>query len=185
VVGVVGVCVGGVVWAQLGLASVQEDLATVRDQGARLEREQAKYADVPRTLAELDQVKAAREAALGTDVLWYQFLGDLALNTPRDTELSSITISMAGSAGESAVVPSPLVPSGLGSVSVTGIARRFPDVASWLEDVNEVHGLTGSALDSASRSDTGADAGTTEIKFAGNAVIESSALSHRYDRKAD
>jgi Tfp pilus assembly protein PilN len=189
-VAVVALCAATVVWAQAGVSSAETDLAAVRAQGALLQAQQAKYAQVPKALAELDRVKAAREATLGTDVAWYRFLSDLAINTPSGTQLSSVTITMSGKNATTAA-SAPLTPTGLGQVKVTGQALRFTDVAAWLDAVNKVHGLTGSGLDSATKPAAGspgtsgsASPAASTVTFSGSAVVVPGALSHRYDRKA-
>ncbi|HEY6795549.1 MAG TPA: PilN domain-containing protein [Kineosporiaceae bacterium] len=187
---VAALCGLGVVWAQAGVARARSDLAIIQAEGGRLQAQQARYAGVPTTLAELDHVKAAREAALANDVAWYRFLADLAVNTPPGTELTQVTITMDGKSSDA-----PLTPAGLGTVTVQGTALKFTDVAAWLEDTDQVHGLAGSGLTSAVRggsrpaasgdgpSSPAASAGP-EITFSGSAVVVPAALSHRYDRKA-
>jgi hypothetical protein len=71
---------------------------------------------------------------------------------------------------------------------------KFTDVAAWLDDVGQVHGLAGSGLTSAVRAgsaaasgdspSTGATPAPSQITFSGSAVVVPAALSHRYDRKA-
>jgi hypothetical protein len=173
--GVLTACGAALVWAQAGVAAAESDLASVRAQGVQLQAQQRKYAGVPTALAELDQMKAAREAVLGTDVAWYRFLADLAYRTPSDTELQSVTITMTGSTAPSASAV-PLTPAGLGTVEVSGKALRFTDVAAWLDAVNGVHGLTGSGLQGATRqgggaagSASGGAAGSTSSAGSGSA----------------
>jgi Tfp pilus assembly protein PilN len=197
---VVVLCGLGVVRSQVGVVSARHDLGTIQVEGARLRAQQARYADVPTALAELDRVKAARETALATDVAWYQFLTDLAVNTPAGTQLTSVTIAMDG---RSSAADSLLTPAGLGTVTLQGTALKFPDVAAWLEAVDRVHGLAGSGLSSAVREGGGTGSSGTGpsgtgssgtgshgtgalsgITFNGTAVIVPAALSHRYDRKA-
>ena len=196
-VAVAAVCGAATVWADGGVSSAQADLDATRADGVRLAQQQARYAEVPKALAELDTVRAVREEALGTDVAWYTFLSDLALQTPPDTSLVSVTISMTG---RSTAAPStvPLAPSGLGSVRVTGQARRYVDVAAWLDAVNEVHGLAGSSFETAGIAATGSSGSDTvasdggsgpggsaqKVTFNGTAVVVPAALSHRFDRKA-
>jgi hypothetical protein len=153
--GVLTACGAALIWAQAGVAAAESDLASVRAQGVHLQAQQRKYAGVPTALAELDQMKGAREAVLGTDVAWYRFLADLAYRTPSDTELQSVTITMTGSTAPSASAV-PLTPAGLGTVEVSGKALRFTDVAAWLDAVNGVNGLTGSGLQGATRQGGGA-----------------------------
>jgi Tfp pilus assembly protein PilN len=175
----------GVVWAQSGLTSAEDDLAATRAQAVQLQAEQTKYAEAPKVLANLDAARTARASALGTDVAWYQFLSDLAINTPGGTGLSSVAISMDGTVNATASTV-PLVPAGLGEVKVTGKAVRFPDVATWLDSFGQVHGLAGIVLMNAAQGnpDSGSSA-SAAIDYTGSAVITTGALSHRYDRRAN
>jgi hypothetical protein len=175
--------VGAVGLAQLGVAGAAGDLAATKARHRALEAQVVQYAEVPRTLAELDSARAIRERALGTDVLWFRFLTDLALNTPANADLTSIDIIMRTRTTSTA--PSvPLSPSGYGEVKVNGSAAKFTEVAAWLESVSEVHGLTGSLLQSATRGEAGPGTTQNPITYTGTAVVTADALSHRYDRKA-
>ena len=179
-------CVGAVVWAQAGVSAAQEDLDATQARGVILRAQQAKYAQVPTTLAVIDATSTAREQAMANDVLWYGLLSDLALTTPKGVTLDTLSITLdaapvspapaaAGSAGTD-----PLTPAGIGTVSFSGEAAHFPDVAAWLESVATLHGLDGSTLQNATKA-TGAAAGVT---FASTIKVTSKALTHRYDRKA-
>jgi hypothetical protein len=187
-------------WAQSGVLAAQSDLTDVQAQTQDLMQQRARYAEVPKALAELDAARAAREGALRSDVLWYRFLGDLAVNTPAGTELTTVSVTMnattATAAGAAATGTAPAGTSSvagtgtlttLGEVKVAGKALRFRDVATWLETVTQVHGLAASNLQSVAReesSSTAGSAGSADVSYNGSAVVTSAALSHRYDRKA-
>jgi Tfp pilus assembly protein PilN len=181
VVAVALLCVGGTLWAHSGAAAAQEDLDAVQARGAQLRSEQARYAAVPKLLNLIESADAARERAMSQDVLWYGFLSDLSLTTPKGVTLSGLQVSL----DKPAVATDPLVPPGLGTVTFTGSAQRFPDVAAWLDAVGSVHGLDGSTLQSASREDPAAAAGARAVNFTTTITVTSKALTHRYDRKAD
>jgi Tfp pilus assembly protein PilN len=185
---VVASCAGAAVWAQAGVSSAQEELDAAHARGAVLQSEQAKYAQVPRILALIDDAAAARERAMADDVLWYGFLSDLSLTTPKGISLQSLEMTIDDGASSPAA-GDPLTPSGLGHVTFSGKAQHFPDVAAWLEAVATLHGLDGSTLQTATR---GANGGTTGGTTGGNGItftstiqVTSKALTHRYDRKAD
>jgi Tfp pilus assembly protein PilN len=170
-------------WEQTRVDAARTKLEATRTETLALQRQQSQFAEVPKVSAELDAARAARERALGTDVLWYRFLTDLAVNTPEGAVLQSVTVTMTGSA----TAPPPasgLSPTGLGSVKVSGEAKKFTDVAAWLDAAARVNGLTGTTLQSAVRADTTGAASAGRITYAGGAVISTAALSHRYDRKA-
>jgi hypothetical protein len=176
---IVVLAVAAVLWAQSTVAAAQSDLDSTRSQTTALQRQQTRYAEVPVVMAQLDSVRAARESALGSDVLWYRFLTDLAINTPTGTSLSSVGVTLNASAAPVGSTV-PLTPAGLGTVKVTGRALKYGDVAGWLDDVDLVNGLAGSSLQSASTDGTA----TGAITYSGTAIVTGSALSHRYDRKA-
>jgi Tfp pilus assembly protein PilN len=177
-------CAGGVAWAQAGVASAQDALDAAQARTTMLRTEQAKYAQVPRILGLIDSAAAAREQAMGQDVLWYGFLSDLSLTTPRGVELESLELSMDG--GTSTGTGDPLTPAGIGHVTFNGKAQHFPDVAAWLEAVGTVHGLDGSTLQTATRDPgTGGGAPGGGVTFTSTVQVTSKALTHRYDRKAD
>ena len=183
---VVGSCAGAAVWAQGGVASAQEGLDAAHAQGALLQAEQAKYAQVPRILGLIDDAAAARERAMAHDVLWYGFLSDLSLTTPKGVSLQNLEMTMDDT-GAPGAAADPLTPAGLGHVTFSGKAQHFPDVAAWLEAVGSVHGLDGSTLQTATRG-AGGDGGATSgsgITFTSTIQVTSKALTHRYDRKAD
>jgi Tfp pilus assembly protein PilN len=184
---VVAACAGGVAWAQAGVSAAQEDLDAAHARGALLQQEQAKYAQVPRILGLMDDAAADRERAMTDDILWYGFLSDLSLTTPRGVSLQSLEMTLDD--GTSSPPSSdPLTPAGIGHVTFSGKAQHFPDVAAWLEAVATLHGLDGSALQTATRGSNGTTSGTTGgngITFTSTIQVTSNALTHRYDRKAD
>ena len=187
VLGVVLLCGVGTLWAQQQVGSARSALEITRSHTVALQRQQAQYAEVPKVSAELDAARVSREQAMSSDVLWYRFLTDLAVNTPDGATLSSVTITMTGSTAGPAATglrPTGLRPTGLGTVKVSGDAGRYSDVAAWLDASARVNGLTGTTLQSAVRGDTGGGPGK-KVTYSGGAVISPAALSHRYDRKAN
>jgi len=182
----VAACVGGVVWAQGGVSAAQDDLDAVQARGATLRAQQAKYAQVPPTLAVIDATATAREQAMADDIPWYGLLSDLALTTPKGVKLDTLAVSLdAATAATTAAAAAPanadpLTPPGIGSVSFSGEAAHFPDVAAWLESVATLHGLDGSTLQSATRA-TGSGG---LVSFSSTIKVTSKALTHRFDRKA-
>jgi Tfp pilus assembly protein PilN len=185
---VVAACAGGVAWAEAGVSAAQADLDAAHARGTLLQQEQARYAQVPRILGLIDDAAAARERAMTDDVLWYGFLSDLSLTTPKGVSLQSLEMTL-DDGNSSATTSDPLTPAGLGHITFSGKAQHFPDVAAWLEAVATLHGLDGSTLQTATRGTTGgASGGATGddgITFTSTIQVTSKALTHRYDRKAD
>ena len=179
------VAVGATVWAAHDVSLAQDDLQAVAARTTALHAQELRYAEVPKVLAQVDAATSARQAALGEDVLWYRFLDDLAVATPQSVWLGSVTVSQ--NTGVVATTTDALTPSNRGTVTFSGTALHFPEVASWLSQVGAVHGLDASRLQTAARNGdvsgvTNAKAG--QVTFTSTVVITSDALSHRYDRKA-
>ena len=185
---VVAACAGAAAWAQAGVSSAQEGLDAAHARGALLQAEQTKYAQVPRILELIDDAAAARERAMADDILWYGFLSDLSLTTPKGVSLQTLEMTVDDT-GTPTAAADPLTPAGLGHVTFTGKAEHFPDVATWLEAVGSVHGLDGSTLQTATRGTAGGGSGDGTaggaITFTSTIQVTSKALTHRYDRKAD
>ena len=176
------VCAAAAAWAVAGASAAQEDYDAAQSRAAILRAEQARYAAVPKVLGLIQAAGTARERAMSSDVLWYGFLSDLAVTTPKGVTLSGLQVTL-----DTAVASSdPLTPAGIGSVTFTGTAQHFPDVAAWLDAVGTVHGLDGSRLQSATRAGTeAATDASSGVNFTSSITVTSKALTHRYDRKAN
>jgi Tfp pilus assembly protein PilN len=178
-------CAGAVVWAQAGVSAAQDEVDLAQSRASVLQGQQAKYAEVPRLTALIDTATTARQTAMSQDVLWYGFLSDLSLTTPKGVSLVSLEVTLDDSSVPTGQPGDPLTPRGIGHVSFSGKADHFPDVAGWLEAVGSVHGLDGSTLQTATRGVAGAADGNGPITFTSTVQVTSTALTHRYDRKAD
>jgi Tfp pilus assembly protein PilN len=179
--------VGAVVVGQLQVNSARNGLDQAAAQTTILQRQAARYTQVPRLIAAVAAAKASRETAMGQDVLWYRLLSDIAIAAPSNVWLTTMSVSLSTTPGAAASTSAasgsdPLVPIGIGTVTVAGTADSFPDVSAWLDSVVRVRGLEGSTLQTATRANTSGTGG--QIQFTSQIVIMNAALSHRYDRKA-
>jgi len=166
--------------AQGQVDSAQEELSLEQARTGTLQAEKAKYDEVPRVLAQVDAAKVARQAAMATDVPWYRFMNDLALSTPRSVWLQNLTVTIPAATGTAVASNDPLAPLGVGNVTVMGTASDYPTVASWLDGLDHVEGVDGTAISEASGNND-----KPNIDFNSSGSITPDALSHRYDRKAD
>lgn len=170
-------------WALHGVSTAQRELDASQARTAQLRTEEARYADVPRVLAQVQKAKSARSVALGNDVLWYRFFDDLAAATPDTVSLKSVSVTLAATSAAPVAGANPLSPNGIGTVTVTGGGERFPDVANWLESVVGVDGLDASTLQSVTRTVDGPGSDSS-VNFSSSVVVDADALSHRFDGKA-
>jgi Tfp pilus assembly protein PilN len=195
---IVAVVAGGAYFVQLqDKHHAADELAVTKAETVRLQAEQAKYQDVPRTIAAIDAAAAARSTAMANDVLWYRQLNNFAVTIPSNTWMTSLTLALAnaatapaagattGAAGTAAAgtaaagtTPSPVV----GTVSVNGTALDHPDVATWLDTLGRQPGMSDAYFTSSTRAKIG---DTDVVNYVSTASITDAALSHRYDRNGE
>jgi len=174
---VVAVLAGaGTFLAQRSVSDANDELITAQSRVTQLQAEQAKYAAVPKVVGEVEAATAARTLAMGSDVLWYQYLNDIDGARPAGVELNSLTLGLA-TAASAGTVASPLATSGIGAIAMNGAAGEYDEVSSWLEAINKITGFSSSSLLSAAKADG-------SVGWSLNAVIDSNALSARYTKDA-
>jgi Tfp pilus assembly protein PilN len=195
--GVVALVGAGYAYEVQARHGAEQELADVQAQTSVLQREQAKYADVPRTVAAIDAAEAARESAMANDVEWSRTLTDFSLTVPENVWFSTVTLSVgnaatatsggaasSGAAGTSgAAVTSGAAGTtagGVGTVTVEGNARSHRDVATWLDTLAKQPGMSDASFSSSQKQKIGTK---TVVKFSSTATLTADALSHRYDRK--
>jgi len=203
--GVVAILGAGYAYEVHGRHGAERELAEAKAQATVLQREQDKYADVPRTVAAIDAAETARQTAMANDVEWSRTLTDFSLTMPEDVWFSNLTLnvgSATGSAGgpagagaaagatsgaaattSGAAAETPgAAAAGVGTVTVEGQARRHRDVATWLDTLGQRPGMTSPYFTSSQNEKVGTK---TVVKFSSTATLTADALSHRYDRKQD
>lgn len=174
VIGVLGIAVGGVLLAQRQVEQANEELLVSQARVTALQAEEARYAAVPRVIAQVDAAVAARSLAMGTDVLWYRYLSDIDGAQPRGVTLTSVTLTLGETAG--GAVGEILSVAGPGTMTIQGTAEKYSQVAAWLEASDKVDGFASPKLTDA------ADSGEI-VTFSSTAVITTDALSGRYNKK--
>lgn len=171
----------GTYWAQTEVDAAEQDLVTAQSTVSQLQREQQRYAEAPRVIAQVEAAQSARATAMASDVPWYQFLSRLAAAEPAGVNIASFTVSVTGAAPTAAT--GPLAEPGIGSIAMQGDASSYTKVASWLESVVRVRGLKGSTLSTATKQAAGEDQ-AADVTFSSGVVVTPEALSRRYERKA-
>lgn len=189
------VAVGALYFMAYGSVNgAQDQLDAATAQSATLNAELTKYADVPKVQAQLASTRTQVSQALGADVRWSFLLNNLSLTMPPGASLVSfqgtIKQTVAGAAaattptGDNAFV-SVLGHQGIGSVSYSGEALGYPQVAAFLDSQAKQNSLMDSYVNSVTVNTETSGAGAGEgVTFKSVATITDKALSHRYDLKA-
>jgi Tfp pilus assembly protein PilN len=177
VVAVVIAAGAGTVWAQRDVDEARDELTAAQAKVGSLQRDANRYSEVPKVLAEVDAADSARTRAMATDILWYRYLNDLDTARPPGLKLTSLTVAVTGTE-TGAPGKDVLTPNGVGTIQVNGVGPGYKDVATWLENLDKINGMSLPFLGSA----TGVD---DTVQFTSGAVIDAKALSGRYDSKND
>lgn len=189
--GVVVLLGGGYAYEVHARHGAEQALADVQAQTTLLQGEQAKYADVPRTVAAIDAAETARQTAMANDVEWSRTLTDFSLSLPENVWFSNVSLTLRGASTAAVGTPttgatatpgaaSGLAAAGIGAVSVEGSARSHRDVAAWLDTLATLPGMSDAYFSSSQKQKVGS---TPVVKFSSTATLTADALSHRYDRK--
>jgi Tfp pilus assembly protein PilN len=187
---VVAACLGGVYAMQVHAKNqAAEDLAVQKAETVRLQKEQAKYADIPRTMAAIDAAETARSTAMANDVEWFRQLNNFSLTIPSNVWLTNLTMGLAPTTAAAttattattttapAATPAPV---NVGTLSVQGVALNHPDVATWLDVLARQPGMSDAYFSNATKAKIGKK---DVVDFTSTAIVTSDALSHRYDGK--
>lgn len=184
---VVAACLGGVYTLQVHAKNqAAEDLAVQKAETVRLQKEQAKYADIPRTLAAIDAAESARSTAMANDVEWFRQLNNFSLTIPSNVWLTNLTMGLASTTSTAPTATTTATPSAtpastnVGTLTVTGVALDHPDVATWLDVLARQPGMSNAYFSNSTKAKIGKK---VVVNFSSTATVTSDALSHRYDGK--
>lgn len=146
----------------------------------RLEDQQAINAELRAEIGRLENARvlqttyeekvALLETLLATDVAWGRLLNDLGRVIPDRVWLDSF-------AGQ--VQVNPENPAVIGSITATGVAFEYPDVASWLRtvDSDQFPALAGAWINNAALAEIGE---APIVNFGSVATLTQNALSDRF-----
>jgi len=154
------------------------ELKTAQRDGARLQADQAKYAEVPKVLGALADAKAARLVGMSTEVGWTGYLNAISATLPPNVSIDNFSVH-----GGTPMVPAPAPATALQAPSlytITFAARSMtiPDSAAWADALNAVPGFADAWVSSASVTAQGT---TTYYQVAGSVQVNNVALANRFE----
>jgi len=136
-VGVVAV-VGGVGYLYYEgthkVSDARQQLAQANSENAQLTRQLATFSDVKGTAAQLNASEALLTQATSTEVRWSEYLADFGF-LPRNSWMTSLSLTSSLPAG-TLTTPAQAAPV-IGSVTISGFATKYPDLATWLDSLAE------------------------------------------------
>jgi len=174
--------------ANAAVNDAQSDLDDATARQARLQAQQAQYAEVPIVYAQVEAAEAQLGLAMGKEVRWSYFLNDLSLKVPGKVWLTSMTVTQefdgaVAATADPAAVPgtSTYLTAGMGTVTFQGKGYGHNDVAAWLDALAKQNGLIQPYFTNSAKEAIGSE---TAVSFTSQATITEQALSGRYVQKA-
>jgi Tfp pilus assembly protein PilN len=164
------------------VSSAQDNLDATTTEGASLQSQTAKYADIPAAIAKVDAADLQRTQAMASEIRWSRYLNDLSLRIPSKVWLTTVTVAQAqGTAAIAGTYPEP----GIGTVTFEGKAYGHRDVATWLRTLPQEKGwiqpvFTASTVDDSLKG----PGGHPGVTFSSQVTVTEKALSHRFEQKA-
>jgi Tfp pilus assembly protein PilN len=172
-------------WVIIGarVDNKKDELTEVQAENVQLQDEIAKLQRFQSLATEVAEKRAALVAVTGLDIDWSALLTEVALVTPSDVWLTELTGSRAGSEGETPVESetatvriSKTAPSG--RILFTGRALDMVDVATWMDRLRDVRGVTAVFLQNAVREEI---EGQIVVTFETSVELTEKARSNRFD----
>lgn len=162
--------------------SAQERLDGVIAERTMLQTQAARYADVPKVLAEVTKAESEVSSALGNEVRWSFFLNDIALMMPDGVSLDTLNVTSLAPGAAPAAQDSVTGQGGLavGQWTVTAKAMGYPKVAQWMDSMSRLKTLNSLAVSGMSVAE---EQGVKVVPFSATATITPQALSQRYSAK--
>jgi Tfp pilus assembly protein PilN len=156
------------------VTSAQQQLSQAQAQASVLHSQLARLSNVDQVNQQLDATKALYVAAMSPEIQWSHYLNDLSLTIPDNVWLTNI--SATESSSTTASTTNGGLPSGLGTVTFSGVAFTHDDVATLLEVLAKEPGYQDPYFSDSTET---LDGPRTIVKFTSSVVLAQQALSGR------
>jgi Tfp pilus assembly protein PilN len=179
-VGCAGVAVGFVYLGQVSRVSAAKDERTSAQQkNATLRNDRVKLQDVQDKYAAVDADEALLTQAYSQRVMWSRYLHDVSIALPENLWLTGFTGTIATAAPSNSIVAAPVAtPSGpVGTLSFTGQAYEYNDLAAWLDRVAKIKGFAGASFSTAAKKPPVVTGNRTLVEFTGSASLTPAAIT--------
>jgi Tfp pilus assembly protein PilN len=154
------------------------ELETAQSDGARLQGDQAKFAEVPKVLGALADAKAARLVGMSTEVAWTAYLNAISATLPPNVSIDNLSVH-GGTPMVPALAPATALQApSLCTITFAARSMTIPDSAAWADALNSVPGFADAWVSSASVTAQGT---TTYYQVVGSVQVNNVALANRFE----
>lgn len=166
--------------AKLSKAAADNELTAAQAETQRLQKEQQKYAEVPRVLGALQNATTARTLGMATDVSWSSYYAAVTAVLPADVSISSLVVTTQSSSGSAAPAANPLQVPSVGQIQFTGRSTTVPNTAAWLDALNGIPGFANAWASNAAISQS--QNKTIYYNVSVTVQVTPEAYTHRFDQ---
>ena len=143
---VVALFVGGFVFAMFRESGAEDKLASTRAEGTSLARATGRYSAVTELQQTTQSIDAQVMQLMTTEVDVSGFIGKVRSSAPNTVSITSLNVSLTGQNAAGAPTPSSTPGSTdaavIGTVTLSGTARRMADLATYIEALQKTRGIT-------------------------------------------
>ncbi|WP_028046326.1 hypothetical protein [Cellulomonas sp. URHE0023] len=157
--------------------SAEDSLASEQARTDELQAEVAKYAEVPRVLANLARTEDALKLGTSTEIQWKTYLDAITAVLPADVSIDSFTVAQSTPWMAAAGTQDPLVTPGVANISFTVRASTLPDTAAWLDALDSIPNVSSPSMSMASLT---ADTGEPYFAVTSTLQVDATAVVPRF-----
>ena len=164
------------------------DKSAVNSAQSQLTEAQNAHAAAQQSLDSLKSVSdiynqvAAKQAmvaqAMGSEVDWSTYLSDLSLRIPDNVWLTNLNVTQNDAAAPAAPGA---VPTGIGTITFSGVAYSHDDVATWLDMLAKEKGFANAYFSNSTKTKIG---DKTVVNFTSSVDVTDAAKSGRFTKPA-
>jgi type IV pilus assembly protein PilM len=194
---------------QHSLSSAKAKRAATQEQVARATSELTALQPILDRETKISALQSSIQGLLTTDVAWQNMVKRIAANLPAGVTLTafsgqvtppapvqapppaatSASDASSSSSGSSATTPTtvpavavPAAPILTGSLSISGTAKDYPTLASWIDDMGKVPEISDVFVTTAQEAADVTGGTSKKLTFTATAVVAPSAVSHRLEQ---
>lgn len=141
VLGALVITLAGSAAATVVSLGAQSDLAAEQSRTPGIVAEQAKYVDVRTVQGQVDEVKAAQQVGVSTEIDWKNYLEGVQAILPGSVAIQSVSITSASPLAIYAQPTAPLQGDRVATVTFEATSSVLPDVPAWLTSLATLPGF--------------------------------------------
>jgi len=163
--------------ARVTSASAADELATAQDATAVLQKEEAKYAEVPRVASLLKRTTDVRTSGMASEIQWKGYVDAISAVLPPNVSIDKLSVVQAT---VSLAAPAPadsLEPQGVATITFTSRSTTLPDGSAWIKALDSVPNFYGATYSTMTLGEVG---GVVGYAMSSTVEVDAAAFANRF-----